>query len=221
MPGNTQSNSAYFEYYVKSIILTLCRTRLSEALMLPNMTCVCFFCIIQQGYLRRGLPRSFKWLCETVWWSVAWICIPCLFGSWWSIPAFFYLFIFVNRHKPSFFYFTSFALWLVPCVKWAAAGEILTLKSFSTFCGSMIFKYGRATPNRLMFPRARLWVNISACIELPCSITLLWLQCYMIACTHREILADSVRRLADCSSAFICAFPNGVVHAQTFMLKER
>lgn len=72
----------------------------------------------------------------------------------------------------------------------------------------------------LMFPRATLRVNISAFIELPCSITVLWLQRYKIACTQREILADSVRRLADCSSAFICVFPNGVALADFYVKKE-
>ena len=47
-------------------------------------------------------------------------------------------------------------------------------------------KFGETTCIGLMFPRATLWVNISAFIELLRSIILLWLQYYEVACTQRE-----------------------------------
>lgn len=86
-----------------------------------------------------------------------------------------------------------------------SSAKKLTLKSFSTLCDQWSAPLWGNDPVGLMFPRATPLVNKYAFIEWPRSITLLWLQRYKITCTRRETLADLLKRLADCWSAFICA----------------
>lgn len=127
-----------------------------------------------------------------------------------------FCFCFFCIHNISFFFFRSFA----PLAAIVLLEKCLVLNHLARFLDQWSPNFVGQTPFGLMFPRATLWVNISAFIELPSSITLLWLHRYKIARTQREILADSVRRLADCSTTFICAFPNGIVLCTDVYVKK-
>lgn len=152
----------------------------------------------QRDYFRIRLPWSFTRLCETQHESGFCFC-------------FFVYIILVSSSSE------ALPIWLLSIV---LLEKCLVLNHLARFLDQWSLNFVGLTPFGLMFPRATLWVNISAFIELPSSITLLWLHRYKIACTQREILADSVRHLADCSTTFICAFPNGIMLAQSFMLKK-